>query len=149
MRFSNKRLEAIKMDVRRFHRMYDRDRLPDIIADYIAGNFEPKVARTGRADVSSLALDPFRVLYPICKYYKTSIPEISKKSRKKELVHVRHIAMYLLYTHTSLSLASIGKILGNYDHTSVIHARDRIAELMPRNAIVRKEIRSLTRKIAA
>ena len=137
------------MEVRRYSRLYGRDELPLKIAEYIVENFEPKMLKVDESKGENPTLDPLSVLTPICKHFKTTMPVLSQRTRKREVVYVRHIAMYLLCTQTSLSLLSIGELFGGFDHTSVIHARDRIAELIPRNNLVKKEIRSLTRKIAS
>ncbi len=52
----------------------------------------------------------------------------------------RQIAMYLSREMTSNSLPKIGKEFGGKDHTTVIHACDKIAEIVKIDADLRKEI---------
>ena len=47
---------------------------------------------------------------------------IHTKSRKREVVQARQVAMYLAKTHTDFSTSKIGKFIGNKDHATVLHA---------------------------
>ena len=58
----------------------------------------------------------------------------------KSIVMPRQIAMYLSREMTSNSLPKIGKEFGGKDHTTVIHACDKIAEIIKLDADLRKEI---------
>lgn len=58
----------------------------------------------------------------------------------KSIVMPRQIAMYLSREMTSNSLPKIGKEFGGKDHTTVIHACDKIAEIVKIDADLRKEI---------
>lgn len=58
----------------------------------------------------------------------------------KSIVMPRQIAMYLSRELTSNSLPKIGKEFGGKDHTTVIHACDKIAEIVKIDADLRKEI---------
>lgn len=51
---------------------------------------------------------------------------LRKKSRRAPIVLARHIAMYLCWKHTSQSLQQIAESFNRVNHTTVIHARDKI-----------------------
>jgi chromosomal replication initiator protein len=50
--------------------------------------------------------------------------------RRQRLVHARHLAMYVVREKTDLSFPAIAKAFGGRDHTTVIHAVNKIAELI-------------------
>jgi chromosomal replication initiator protein len=55
-----------------------------------------------------------------------TVEELRSKARHKEIVAPRHLAMYLLREDARLSLPQIGALLGGKDHSSVLHACEKI-----------------------
>ncbi|EHO50451.1 chromosomal replication initiator protein DnaA [Lentilactobacillus kisonensis] len=76
----------------------------------------------------------------VATYFHISINDLKGKKRMKSIVMPRQIAMYLSRELTSNSLPKIGKEFGGKDHTTVIHACDKIAEIVKIDADLRKEI---------
>lgn len=76
----------------------------------------------------------------VASYFHISINDLKGKKRMKSIVMPRQIAMYLAREMTSNSLPKIGKEFGGKDHTTVIHACDKIAEIIKLDADLRKEI---------
>ncbi len=70
------------------------------------------------------------ILNAVCNHYDIVFDVLVKKSRKMKIVEPRYVAMYLLSYYTSLSLKQIGELLGGFDHTTVIHARTQINDLL-------------------
>lgn len=66
------------------------------------------------------------VLKSVADFYNLSANDLTKRSRKKEFVKPRQIAMFLLREETQLSFPEIGQKLGGRDHSTVIHACDKI-----------------------
>lgn len=60
--------------------------------------------------------------------YNITVCEMLGASKCKRLVRTRHIAMYLCCRHTLLSLPAIGRHFGNRDHTTIMSARNNVAE---------------------
>ncbi|MDD2525736.1 MAG: chromosomal replication initiator protein DnaA, partial [Bacteroidales bacterium] len=58
----------------------------------------------------------------VCSQLKLERKLLFTKSRKREIVQARQIAMYLAKKHTEYSLSRIGEILGKKDHATVLHA---------------------------
>jgi len=58
----------------------------------------------------------------IIRYFSLKEQDLMSKSRKKDISIARQMAMYFCQEYTDLSLKNIGKIFGNRDHTTVIHA---------------------------
>ncbi len=69
-----------------------------------------------------------KILDVTAEHFRMSREALKGKSRKKELVFVRMMAMTLMSEFTSLSLKAIGEQFGGRDHSTVIHARDTIQE---------------------
>lgn len=57
-------------------------------------------------------------------------PEIKEYSRKQEVVKARHLFSYFMSLYSGLSLKAIGKKAGGRDHTTVIHAKQTIRDLI-------------------
>lgn len=58
----------------------------------------------------------------VCDYFSLTVDAISTKSRKREVVQARQIAMYLSKQMTKNSLSAIGSAIGQRDHATVLHA---------------------------
>ncbi|WP_125702180.1 chromosomal replication initiator protein DnaA [Lacticaseibacillus daqingensis] len=130
--------------------------IPDDTLSYIAGQIDSNVrelegalvrvqayATMNHADIStSLAADALKSLKlsdkdaelsishiqeVVAKYYQVTISELKGKKRVKQIVMPRQIAMYLAREMTENSLPKIGQEFGGKDHTTVIHAHEKIA----------------------
>lgn len=69
---------------------------------------------------------PQTIMKTVADFYNISLPDLMKRSRKKEVVRPRQIAMYLLRSEIKLSFPEIGQKLGGRDHSTVIHACEKI-----------------------
>lgn len=67
-----------------------------------------------------------RILEQVCKYFSIRKEDLVGKKKNKEIVEPRQIAMYLICELLDLPLTSIGQVFGGRDHTTVIHAREKI-----------------------
>ena len=65
----------------------------------------------------------------VCKHFGLDSNLIYSKSRKREVVQARQIAMFLAKNHTELSTAKIGSMIGGKDHATVLHACKTVKEL--------------------
>lgn len=66
----------------------------------------------------------------VCDYFGLPIDQIHAKTRKREVVQARQVAMYFSKKLTKSSLATIGLQCGNKDHATVLHACKTIANLI-------------------
>ena len=62
------------------------------------------------------------IIAKVCEHYKIDETAIHTKTRKREVVQVRQVAMYLAKKHTDTSSSKIGQLIGNKDHATVLHA---------------------------
>ena len=81
-----------------------------------------------------------KIIGSVCSFFKITRENLLGKSKKKELVQPRQICAYLMCEIMSIPLESIGKALGGRDHTTVIHSRDKIANLIRVNDRIAKEV---------
>ncbi len=80
-------------------------------------------------------------------YYGIDFDQLTGNSRKKELVNPRQICMYLLRKELSASYPSIGSEIGGRDHTTAIHAYNKVCDLIVKDEKTRTDINSIIKKI--
>ena len=68
------------------------------------------------------------IIEVVCEYFNVSKADLIGKKKNKEIVEPRQICMYLITEFLTTPLKEIGNIFGGRDHTTVIFARDKIAE---------------------
>lgn len=79
------------------------------------------------------------------EYYNIKISDILSKRRSRTIARPRQMAMYLAKELTNHSLPEIGDAFGGRDHTTVLHACKRIAELKEHSADVSEDYKNLSR----
>lgn len=79
----------------------------------------------------------------VADYYDVTVADLKSKSRKKELVYPRQVAMYFAKEFTNLSLKSIGYHFGGRDHSTVIHAIQTISDLMEQEDAVKEAVQKI------
>ena len=80
-------------------------------------------------------------------YYNVRIEDFSAKKRTKSIAYPRQIAMYLSRELTDFSLPKIGEEFGGRDHTTVIHAHEKIAKDIKADTIFKQEVEDLEKEI--
>lgn len=72
------------------------------------------------------------IMFMVCYHFNVSNDDLLKKSKSTEVIYHRHIAIYLtcMYASCTISLTGIAKAFGMKDHTSIIHAREKIRGLL-------------------
>jgi chromosomal replication initiator protein len=83
----------------------------------------------------------------VCNYFGLTVLEMIGPSRKQPLALSRQIAMYLCRELTDLSLPKIGTAFGGRDHTTVLHAVDKVKGLIVSDKSVFDEITTLSQKL--
>ena len=81
------------------------------------------------------------------KYFNVTIEDIDSKKRTKAISLPRQVAMYLTRDLTDLSLPKIGEEFGGRDHSTVIHACQKINEEMEANTDFKKLIIRIQKEI--
>lgn len=106
-----------------------------------------KEVLSGVFDTSSRTIDAPLIKTIVCSHFSINVADIESSKRTKNLAHPRQIAMYLCRELTELSLPNIGKYFGNRDHTTVMHACDKISNDMLKDENLRNTISELKLKI--
>ncbi len=120
-----------------FHRLTpDINNTKKILADLIANPIKK-------------AITPKEIITTVASFYDISARDLIKKGRKKEIVKPRQIAMYLMRSETNVSYPNIGERLGGRDHTTVMHAVEKIKEDLETNKILEQEVRLIKEKLYA
>lgn len=88
-----------------------------------------------------------RVFEVICNHYRINKDELLGKKREKNIVLARQVVMYLLQKKYNLSTPKIGKLLGNRNHTTVIHGCKTIEKSFCRDKYLRDQVNSLLYKV--
>ena len=83
----------------------------------------------------------------ISKSFKIKIDEFDSKKRTRAIAYPRQIAMYLTRELTDLSLPKIGDEFGGRDHTTVIHAYDKISEDIKNNLDLKRKIEDIVKNL--
>jgi chromosomal replication initiator protein len=152
----------VKADVLRY-------RVPDDIIAYIAGRVQTNIRElegclnrlmayqqlhhtdltmeVARAAMSSLGndnkeshLNIQQIAQAVAEYYHISLESMCGKQRDKHIVMPRQIAMYLMRQETQASLLEIGQLFGGRDHSTVLHACEKIDRAVNINPALRREI---------
>jgi chromosomal replication initiator protein len=93
--------------------------------------------------LKSTKLAPRHIISVCAKHFNIKTSDLCGKSRKKELVFARHITAYLLLTEINLPLEEVGHLIGGRDHTSIMHARDKVTKDFSTNPQLRQLINQI------
>jgi len=144
-------------------------RVPDDIIAYIAGRVQTNIRElegclnrlmayqqlhhteltmdVARAAMSSLGNDSResrltskQIAQAVAEYYHISLEAMCGKQRDKHIVMPRQIAMYLIRQETQASLLEIGQLFGGRDHSTVLHACEKIDRALNIHPTLRREI---------
>ncbi len=94
-------------------------------------------------------ITPERVTKAVSEYYGVEMDALRGQKRDKAIVVPRQIAMFLMREETDVSLLRIGAELGGRDHSTVLHACDKIGREVAGNDEMRREIAAVRELIYA
>ena len=83
----------------------------------------------------------------VANYYNLSIQELKSQRRTRNVAYPRQIAMYLSRKLTDMSLPKIGDEFGGRDHTTVIHAYEKISAALKTDDTLASAIKIITKKV--
>ncbi len=81
----------------------------------------------------------------VSKHYNISIDLIRGSSRKAPIAHARHVAIYITRQITGDSWKHIGSYFSNRDHTSIMHAYQKISDMIVHDQSLRNDINQIIR----
>lgn len=109
------------------------DRIPDL---EMATNVLANIISNPKKKTVSLK----QIVETVTNFYDIEMEDLKGVSRKKEIVNPRQIAMYLMREEINASFPSIGDELGGRDHTTAMHACEKIKQTVEKNEQLRQEI---------
>lgn len=86
------------------------------------------------------------IVYAVCKHLNVTEKILTARTRQREAVRARNIAIYLIKKYTDSSLAQIGSYV-HRDHATVAHSLNTMEELMGYDAVLRQEVASIERAL--
>ncbi len=119
------------------------------VTAYASLNSEPLHLQTAQSvlgdvvDIDQRPITVSGIIGATSQYYGFSIEELCSKQRHRALVTARQVSMYLCRELTDLSYPQIGREFGGRDHTTVMHAVDKITKLMGERREIYEQVSSL------
>ena len=93
-------------------------------------------------------LVPQNVLKNVCSFYNVRLSHLKGASRTSNLVLPRQIAMFLLRNHLKMKLEEIAFFLNRKDHTTVIHATNKVNRLMTKDPLIKRDIDQIIQSLS-
>lgn len=87
---------------------------------------ERVIKRAVKVDDKPLTIDD--IVETVCHHYNVTVTAVNSKSRKRDYVVARQVTMYLAQKYTKMPASRIGKLVGNRDHSTVIHSCSKVEE---------------------
>ena len=110
----------------------------------------PQLAEVALADLLPQRGDvkPDAVVDVVAKTFNLSVDRLLSADRSREVALPRQIAMYLM-RETNISLPQIGQALGGRDHTTVMYACEKVADLLERDDRLRRQVVQIRQQLYA
>ncbi|WKZ25355.1 MAG: chromosomal replication initiator protein DnaA [bacterium] len=90
-----------------------------------------------------IKISPDELINKIAKYYSLGKRQLLGESRQRPIVRPRQILMYLLKTQVGLPLQEVGRLVGGRDHTTVMHAVEKVTQLLGNDVDIQEDIRGI------
>jgi len=87
------------------------------------------------------------IISSVGQYYEIPRSDLTGSSRRQPLARQRQIAMYVCREHTGLSLPRIGQAFGGRDHTTVMHAVEKIKGLLQTDKDIYNQVTDITQQL--
>ncbi|MFZ2152823.1 MAG: chromosomal replication initiator protein DnaA [Microgenomates group bacterium] len=125
---------AVKSISQKFH---------TVTLEFVENYFNPLNSAANFNSNNHSLLNPRHIISVCAKQFNLKTSDLCGNSRQKDLVTARHITAYLLLNEIHLPLKEVGHLLGGRDHTSIMHARDKVVTDLSTNP----QLRSLINQI--
>lgn len=102
---------------------------------------ERVIKRAVKVDDKPLTIDD--IVEAVCHHYNVTVTAVNSKSRKRDYVVARQVTMYLAQKYTKMPASRIGKLVGNRDHSTVIHSCSKVEERLKIDAGFSDELVSI------
>ena len=102
---------------------------------------ERVVKRAVKMDDKPLTVDD--ILEKVCAHYNVTTAQINSKSRKRDYVVARQVSMYLAQKYTKMPASRIGRLVGNRDHSTVIHSCSQVEKRLQVDKVFKADVVSI------
>lgn len=99
------------------------------------------------AGISVANINHSSIMKVVSRYYDIAPDQLTTQKRSRDIAFPRQVAMYLCRELTGMSLPRIGQVFGGRDHTTVMHACEKIQDELDRNNDLRRAITEMKRNI--
>jgi chromosomal replication initiator protein len=103
--------------------------------------------KTGKASSSAKIVTPNDIFNSVSETFGVGVGQLKGERRTKSIVWPRQILMYLLHKELNLSLDETGRLVGGRDHSTVIHASDKVKMEIEHNTILQMQIKTIMDKV--
>ena len=129
-------LDSVVKNIMLYNEIHNKQIKLSNIKNFIKSNLKAKINITHKD-----------VIQKVCSFYDIDPSLITTKSRKKEMVLIRQIIMYILREFLNTPYSSIGKHLGNRDHTTVMYACDRVSDMLENDVKIISDFNNIKRSL--
>lgn len=102
---------------------------------------ERVIKRAVKIDDNPLTVD--EILDTVCNHFSVTLSAVNSKSRKRDLVIARQVTMYLAQKYTKMPASRIGRLVGNRDHSTVIHSCTQVENRLKVDSSFKEEVNSI------
>lgn len=102
-----------------------------------------QVAQSVLGNLSVKELTADRIQEVTAEHFHLAIDDLKSTRRTKEINMARQIAIFLCCELTSLSTPRLGELFGNRDHSTILHARDKIEDLLQKDQSIQSTIEEI------
>ncbi len=92
-------------------------------------------------------ITPEFIMEMVAEHYNITVNDILSRKKNKEIANPRQICMYLIRKYTNCSLQIIGKIMGNRDHSTILHGHEKILDLLSKDENLKANVDILVKKL--
>jgi chromosomal replication initiator protein len=119
-------------------------------ADLRGSKLDAEMVNVALADLlpQRTSVEPGYVLSMVASAFGVSKERLLGRDRSREVALPRQVAMYLMREVGNISLPQIGDALGGRDHTTVMYACDKVADLIERDDRLRRQVLQLREQLS-
>ncbi len=129
------------------HRMPTVGSISEIMRKLINDPTSPKEDDVGFLHQAARAVSFQDVLEGVSKFYSVSVPDMIGQSRVREILIPRQIVMFLAKRYLRMSYVRLGESFSHRDHTTVMHAVDKIEKRIVEDPQLLREVRAIEREV--
>lgn len=112
-------------------------------------DFVKQILQSFSPSAGKRSATPKQVLAVVAEHFDVPIVELLGASREKRLAHPRQVAMFILRSELKVSYPAIGMEVGGRDHTTAMHAFDKVNREKDENLKLKQDLEQLKEKIYA